>query len=95
METWLQNCFESYVNRFHHRWHIITAPTYELKKKPYDNVASVLMIGSYFSHAAEQTHLSVEIHEKLMDQYLRLTVRIYVLQCSVCAYTSAGLGRGE
>ncbi|KAI8680935.1 Fungal-trans domain-containing protein [Fusarium keratoplasticum] len=73
METWMQNCFESYVNRFHHRWHIITAPTYELKKKPYDNAASVLMIGSYFSHAAEQTHLSIEIHEKLMGHYLQLT----------------------
>ncbi|KAH7230711.1 hypothetical protein B0J15DRAFT_433757 [Fusarium solani] len=76
MEKWVLDCFESYVNHFHHRWHIITAPTYELKKKPYDNAASVLMIGSYFSHSTDQIHLSVTIHEKLMDHYLQLTVRV-------------------
>lgn len=79
METWLLDCFESYVDHFHHLWHIITAPTYEFKKKPYDNAASVLMIGSYFSHSTDQRHLSVTIHEKLMDHYLQLTVRVSAL----------------
>ncbi|KAI8721508.1 Fungal-trans domain-containing protein [Fusarium sp. LHS14.1] len=76
MEKWVPDCFESYVNHFHHRWHIITAPTYELNKKPYDNASSVLMIGSYFSHTTDQVHLSMAIHEKLMDHYLQLTKSI-------------------
>ncbi|RMJ07745.1 hypothetical protein BHE90_010292 [Fusarium euwallaceae] len=73
VEKWLLDCFESYVYHFHHRWHIITAPTYEFKKKPYDNAASVLMIGSYFSHTLEQKSLSLAIHDKLVDHYLQLT----------------------
>ncbi|KAF5010463.1 hypothetical protein FDECE_3382, partial [Fusarium decemcellulare] len=55
MDKWLLDCLGSYVDHFHYRWHIITAPTYEFEKKPYDNVASVLMIGSYYSYATEKT----------------------------------------
>lgn len=79
MEKWMLDCFDSYVNHFHHRWHIITAATYEIKKKPYDTAASVLMVGSYFSHSSDQRHLSVTIHEKVMDHYLQLTVRVSAL----------------
>ncbi|KAI3573104.1 hypothetical protein IWW34DRAFT_824058 [Fusarium oxysporum f. sp. albedinis] len=70
----LKDDFESYVNRFHHRWHIITAPAYDFSEKPFDNAASVIMIGSYLSGKHGHNHLHINIHDKLVDQYIHLLV---------------------
>ncbi|KAK2470291.1 hypothetical protein H9L39_17908, partial [Fusarium oxysporum f. sp. albedinis] len=66
----LKDDFESYVNRFHHRWHIITAPAYDFSEKPFDNAASVIMIGSYLSGKHGHNHLHINIHDKLQEQVL-------------------------
>lgn len=74
---WLEDDFKSYVDRFHHRWHIITAPTYEFSEKPFDNAASVIMIGSFLSGKHDHNHVYVDIHRKLVDQYIQLLVSAF------------------
>ncbi|EXM20184.1 Zn(2)-C6 fungal-type DNA-binding domain [Fusarium oxysporum f. sp. vasinfectum] len=69
---WLQDCFSSYVDHFHHRWHIITAPTYEFSEKSYNNAASVVVIGCYLLHKTHLKSTIVEIHNQLVNRYLQL-----------------------
>ncbi|KAH8198974.1 hypothetical protein TruAng_006851 [Truncatella angustata] len=72
LDKWILACFRSYIAHFHHRWHIITASTYEFTEKPPDNAASVVMVGSYFLHRKDLTGTIVNIHDRLVDRYLHL-----------------------
>ncbi|KAM5363044.1 hypothetical protein ACJZ2D_012229 [Fusarium nematophilum] len=72
LKTWLQACFRSFVAHFHHRWHIITAPTYELNEKPCDSAASIAIIGCYFLNLEHLNDAIVGIHDQLADRYLHL-----------------------
>ncbi|KAI9150009.1 Short-chain dehydrogenase chyC [Paramyrothecium foliicola] len=67
---WLQVCLESYVAHFHHRWHIITATTYEFIQKSFDNAATVIMVGLYFLN--QKDNGIIELHHCLVDHYLDL-----------------------
>ncbi|KAH7244590.1 uncharacterized protein BKA55DRAFT_574142 [Fusarium redolens] len=69
---WLRDCFSSYVDHFHHRWHIITAPTYNFNEKSYDNATSVVVIGCYLLQKAHLKSIILEIHIQLVNRYLQL-----------------------
>ncbi|KAF5674606.1 hypothetical protein FDENT_10000 [Fusarium denticulatum] len=71
-KQWIEETFQSYADHFHHRWHIITAATYEFNDKPFDNAASVIMIGCYFSEKQNSNNVCIDIHHKLVDQYTQL-----------------------
>ncbi|EHK26387.1 uncharacterized protein TRIVIDRAFT_218551 [Trichoderma virens Gv29-8] len=75
LRRWLQLCFKSYVAKFHYRWHIITAPTYDFSEKPFDNAASVVMIGSYFLDHVRWRNAAIDIHRCLVDSYFRLLAK--------------------
>lgn len=77
LKRWLQLCFKSFVAKFHYRWHIITAPTYDFSEKPLDNAASVIMIGSYFLDHARWRNAVIDIHHFLVDSYFQLLVCFY------------------
>ncbi|KAI1050653.1 hypothetical protein LB506_002106 [Fusarium annulatum] len=71
-KQWIEEIFQSYTNHFHHRWHIITAATYEFNEKPFDNAASIMMIGCYFSSKQNSNRVFIDLHCKLVDQYIQL-----------------------
>ncbi|KNB20735.1 hypothetical protein FOXG_17662 [Fusarium oxysporum f. sp. lycopersici 4287] len=71
-KQWLEDNFRSYADHFHHRWHVITAATYDFSEKPFDNAASVIMIGSYFSSKENRNSVCLGLHRKLVDQYTKL-----------------------
>ncbi|KAL6895083.1 hypothetical protein GGI43DRAFT_424531 [Trichoderma evansii] len=75
LKRWLQLCFKSYAAKFHYRWHIITAPTYDFSEKPLDNAASVIMIGSYFLDYIRWKNIVIDIHHCLVDSYFQLLTK--------------------
>lgn len=77
LTQWLASCFKSYKAHFHHRWHIITAPTYDFDEKSYGNASSVTMIGSYFLDPEGSRNSVLAIHNKLVDNYFQLLVRCH------------------
>lgn len=77
-KQWLEDNFRSYADHFHHRWHVITAATYEFSEKPFDNAASVIMIGSYFSSRENRNSVCLSLHRKLVDRYKKLLVSAFL-----------------
>ncbi|KAH7227061.1 hypothetical protein BKA60DRAFT_447007, partial [Fusarium oxysporum] len=82
-KQWLEDNFRSYADHFHHRWHVITAATYEFSEKPFDNAASVIMIGSYFSSKENRNSVCLGLHRKLVDRYTKLLVSAFLLVCNL------------
>lgn len=80
VKNWSAACIDAYFGRFHDRWPVLHAPTFEKEVQSARLRSTVLLIGSWLRHENEgNNHLIFDIHSLLVKRLLDEMVR---LMCS-------------
>ncbi|KAL7806418.1 hypothetical protein V8C44DRAFT_339209 [Trichoderma aethiopicum] len=71
VKNWSAACIDAYFGRFHDRWPVLHAPTFEKEVQSARLRSTVLLIGSWLRHENEgNNHLLFDIHSILVKRLL-------------------------
>ncbi|KAL6863605.1 hypothetical protein J3F83DRAFT_745006 [Trichoderma novae-zelandiae] len=71
VKKWSAACIDAYFGRFHDRWPVLHAPTFEKEVESARLRSTVLLIGSWLRHENEgNNHLIFDIHSILVKRLL-------------------------
>lgn len=71
VKKWSAACIDAYFGRFHDRWPVLHAPTFEKEVESARLRSTVLLIGSWLRHENEgNNHLLFDIHSVLVKRLL-------------------------
>jgi len=73
---WLNKCLDAYLKKFHVRWPLFNAPTFDLMTAPLHLTASVCVIGVWLQVSAASTERfwALRVHEVLQHRLLNILV---------------------
>lgn len=74
---WLTSCVKTYFERFHERWTILHAPTFDERSDDTLLVATTVLIGSWYRDPERVRDYIVSIHVRLIHHLLRALVSYY------------------
>ncbi|KEY70509.1 hypothetical protein S7711_02676, partial [Stachybotrys chartarum IBT 7711] len=76
VKKWVSDCIHSYFFHFHDRWAILHAPIFDEMTDNFSILATVCIVGSWFSSAGATRGLIAEAHDVLVKQLVEELVRV-------------------
>jgi hypothetical protein len=67
VKAWLSSCLKVFFGRFHERWPVIHAPTFDERTDDAHLVGTAVMIGSWFLDPRHIREVIIEIHKCMMS----------------------------